>query len=73
MGRTEFEYTYQADIINTGSDVRNVTASVTSNSPDTVVVDGTLTFGDVSAESAVTSGNTFPIRHNRLVPFDFEN
>ena len=30
VSRTEYNYTYQADITNIGSDVQNVTATVTS-------------------------------------------
>ena len=67
---SEFEYTYTAQITNTGASFQSVTATVISSSPDTVVVEGTLFFGDVPAGGAVTSQDAFTIRHDRLVPFD---
>jgi len=69
VGRTEFNYTYNADVTNTGPDVRNVTATVTSTSEHTVVVDGTLAFGDVPTQGVVVSNKTFTIRQDRLLPF----
>jgi hypothetical protein len=71
VSRVEYNYTYQADITNSGQDVQNVTAIVTINSPYTTVVDDTLTFGDVTSGSTVTSSDTFTIRQNRLYPFDW--
>ena len=72
VGRTEFNYTYRADVTNTGSAVRNVTATVKSDSEHTSIVDGTLNFGEVPARDTVTSNNTFTIRQDRLFPFDPE-
>jgi hypothetical protein len=83
VGRTEFNYIYHADVTNNGPDVRNVTATVTSASEHTTVIDGTLTFGEVSAQNTVTSSdrkpkasvseaNTFTIRQGRRFPFDPE-
>ena len=71
VGRAEFNYTYRADLTNAGDALQNVTATVTSTSPDTVVVDESLRFGDVAAGGTATSTDTFTIRHNRLTPFDF--
>jgi|GEM_PF-2600619 len=73
VSRTEYNYTYQADITNTGSDVKNVMASLTSNSPHTTVVDGTLSFGDVASGTTVTSSDTFTIKQNRLYPLDWSD
>jgi len=70
VSRTEYNYTYQADITNTGSDVQNVTATLTSNSPHTTVVDGAISFGDVSSGATVTSMDTFTIRQDRRYPLD---
>ncbi|MCH8290641.1 Ig-like domain-containing protein [Candidatus Poribacteria bacterium] len=70
VSRTEYDYTYTADLMNLGPALQNVVATVTSTSPDTVVVDGTLSFGNVPAKSRVISHDTFTIRQNRLVPFD---
>ncbi len=57
VGRTDFEYTYAANLMNTGPALQNVIATVSSTSPDTVVVDGTLTFGNVPADSYVRSSS----------------
>ncbi len=70
VGRAEFNYTYHADVTNTGPAVRDVTANVTSDSEHTVVVDGKLTFGEVPAQNTVSSSDTFTIRQDRLFPFD---
>jgi hypothetical protein len=70
VSRTEFQYTYRAQVTNTGPYARDVRASVTSTSPNTVVVDGTLSFGDVPSGGVAVSTDTFSIRQNRLVPFD---
>jgi len=70
MTRTDYLYTYNADITNNGADATNVTATLTSNSPNTIVVTGVLTFGNVAAGATVTSSDTFSIRQNRSYPFD---
>lgn len=70
VGRTDYNYTYQADVTNNGSDAQNVSATLTSNSSNTTVVDGSLSFGDVGEGKTITSSNTFTIRQNRLYPFD---
>lgn len=57
VGRTDFEYTYTANLMNTGPALQNVTATVMSISPNTVLVDGTLTFGNVPADSYVRSSS----------------
>lgn len=70
VSRLEFEFTIQADITNLGADAPKVVSTVTSTSPDTVIVVRTLTFGDVPAGATKTSLSTFAIRQNRLVAFD---
>ena len=73
VSRTEYNYTYQADITNTESDVQNVTATLTSNSPYTTVIEGTLSFGDVPSGTTVTSTDTFTIKQNRRHPLDWSD
>jgi hypothetical protein len=73
VGRTDYNYTYRADIINSGSDVQDVTATLSSSSPYTVVVDGSLSFGDVAAGATLTSSDTFTIRQNRRYPINWDN
>jgi hypothetical protein len=53
-------YTYTAQITDRGADAADVTADVSSTDP-TIVVQGPLAFGDVSAGSTVTSLNTFSV------------
>jgi hypothetical protein len=72
VGRTLIEYTYNVNITNNGSDAQDVTASVSSSSPYTVVVDGAVNFGDVPAGETVTGTDTFTIRQDRRYPFDPE-
>ena len=58
--RMQFNFTYRAKITNPGpADFINVTATLTSRSSRTVVVDGSLTFGTIPAGSTVTSNDTF--------------
>ena len=73
VGRTLFEYTYKAEITNSGPAVQNVSATLTSNSPNTTVVDGDLSFGDVASGVTVTSTDTFTIRQNRLYPVNWSD
>src|SRR5437879_5948391 len=70
VSRTEFIHTYRANVTNHGSvDMLGVTATLTSLSAHTVVVDGVLSFGDVPAGSTVPSSDTFTIRQDRSFPF----
>jgi len=70
VSRTDYEYTYTIDITNTGLDVQNVTAKLSSNSPSTTVIDRDLSFGDIPSGVSATSTDTFTIRQNRRVAFD---
>ncbi len=71
VDRFVYEYTYLADITNSGSDAQNVSVTLTSNSPHTTIVDGNLSFGDVAAGTTGTSTNTFTIRQDRRYPSDW--
>lgn len=73
VSRTDFEYTYTAQAVNTGSDYQNVVASLSSASPHTTVVDGDLQFGTVASGTTVTSSDTFTIRQNRRYAFSWAN
>lgn len=65
VSRVEYEYTYKADVVNNGGDVKNVMAQVTSNSPYTAIIEGILEFGDVASGTSKASSDTFIIKHNR--------
>ena len=69
-GRTTFDYTYRITVQNGQPALGSASATVTSSSPSTVVLDGDVALGDLAADSSVTSVDTFTIRQNRLVPFD---
>ncbi len=74
VGRTIYQYEFQADITNNGTeDVLAVNAAVTSTSPTTVVTTNILNFGDISAEQTVTSSNTFTLKIDRRYSFDESN
>ena len=71
---TKSNFTYRADLLNTGGAQGTVTATVTSVDPFSVrVVPGqdTLQFAPVPANSQTTSSNTFTIQVDQTVPFDF--
>jgi hypothetical protein len=70
VGRTAYDYTYQVNITNDGPDVQNVTATVSSNSVNTTIIDGAVNFGDVSPGGTVTGVDYFTIRQNRSYSFD---
>jgi len=71
--RTEYEYTYRAQVTNDGEDAKNVMAQVTSNSPYTTVIEGVLEFGDVAGGTSAVSSDTFIIKHNRSYPLDWSS
>src|SRR5262245_26673462 len=70
--RTVPEYVYRATLTNAGPPLAGATAVVTSLSPATVIVDGSLTFGAVGTGS-VESSDTFTFRQDRSFPFSFSN
>ena len=70
IGRTQFEYTMRANVVNPGVAAAAVSAVVTSTSPHTTVVEGTVSFGNIGAATTATSADTFTIVHNRTVAFN---
>ena len=73
---TQSYVTYKADLVNTGKPEATVKAVATSLNPSSfTLVSGqdTLLFGPVPGNGKVTSTNTFTLRVNRAVPFDFAN
>jgi hypothetical protein len=69
--RTLTEYVYRASLTNSGPAIPGASATVTSLSPTTTIIEGTLTFGPAGSGAAVASLDTFTFRHDRTVPFDF--
>lgn len=71
ISRFEFDYTYTAQVTNSGADVLNLTATLSSNSPAMTVIDASLNFGDVASGLTLASSDSFVVRHDRrLGAFD---
>lgn len=70
VSRFEFVYTLRAEVTNTGPDVRNVSAVLTGQPDNIVVIEGALSFGDVASGATVTSIDTFVLQVDRRFPFD---
>lgn len=71
VGRTEFEFTYRAQVTNNGADAVNVIAQAASSSPYTTILEGELQFGHVAAGATKDSIDTFTIKQNRSHPVDW--
>jgi len=70
LSRTVFEYTLKADGSNWGDADANVTATLASTDPATVVVDGALDFGALAEGATGQSSDTFTIRQDRRTLVD---
>lgn len=74
ISRTVYEYTYTADVTNSGTqEYQDINATVVSSSSNTVVVDSDLSFPDISPGSTATSTDTFLFRQNRRYPLDWDD
>src|SRR5882724_6675856 len=74
ISRTVSDFAYRADVANTTGVARpTLTATATSSVSSTQVIQGSLHFTNVPANGQVTSTDTFTIRVDRLVVFDFAN
>jgi len=69
--RSITEFTYRADLTNSGPAISGAVATVASLSPATTVVEGRVTFGALASGTTASSVDTFTFRHDRSVPFDF--
>lgn len=70
ISRTEYDFTYKAELINGDASIKNVRATVSSSPPHTSVIDGGVAFSDAQAGERLTGLDTFTIRQNRSYPFD---
>lgn len=68
VSRFIYEYTYKLNVTNTGSNVENVTATVSSSSDKTVIVDGALSYGNIAAGASQASSDSFSFRQDRRIP-----
>ena len=64
------DFTYEVKITNIGDNASSATATVTSTDTNTVIVDGSLTFGVIAGGSQGISNDTFTLRQNRRFPFN---
>lgn len=67
------KYTYRVQVTNTGAPAYGVVLTVTSNSPNTQVLTGTLNFGDIDALTTVTLGATISFYDSRPPPANLSN
>ena len=68
--RTIYEDVYKANASNWGDADASVSAILTSIVPQISVVEGGLSFGDMTVGDTETSSDTFTVRHDRSKPFD---
>lgn len=74
ISRTVYELTYQTTLINHDTPIKNVTATVTSSSPHTVIMDdNTVSFNDLDANETATSVDTFTLRQDMKFPYNPED
>src|SRR4051794_38104481 len=74
VSATQSNFTYRADLVNTGPARSAITATVTSKVP-TIQVQGlgNLHFAPIGANSQATSLDTFTILVDKTQPLDFSN
>lgn len=70
VGRTDIEFVVKASITNGGQSAAGVTAAVRSTNAATIVLDNSLTFGDVDLGAKKISQDTFSLRQDRRFPFE---
>ncbi|MEZ5552896.1 MAG: putative Ig domain-containing protein [Pseudomonadales bacterium] len=68
-GRSAYDFTYTISISNAGGPLENAVATVTSSSPNTVILDGTVSLGNVGPGS-IQSADTFQFRQDRRYLFN---
>ena len=74
VSRTDFEYTFRANITNNGTiDLINVSATLISSIDTIIVIEDSLTFGSVYSGVSIPSEDTFTVRINRRYPFNESN
>ena len=68
-----YQYVYVANVTNSGAAADNVVGTVTSTSPHTTIIDNTLSFGAVAANTSKLSLNSFQFQQDLRYPFSFSN
>lgn len=64
ISKTAVETTLRAYLTNSEPRLLNTTATISSSSPASVVVEGTVTFGTIQINQTLRSQDTFTIRHD---------
>lgn len=71
VSRTDYQYTYTADATNTSTKAaQNVSATLSSFTSNTQVIEGDIAFGDIASGATKTSLTTFVIQQDRRYSFD---
>lgn len=73
VSRTVYEYSYHVHASNPDSSLQAVSASVTSNSPNTTILTPIIQFGDMPNGASVIGTTILRLRHDRAQPFSFSN
>ena len=64
------EFEYIVNITNEGPSAEKISVSVTSSLAPTTIVNGNITFANLSAGESGASTNTLVIRHDLRIPYD---
>ncbi len=71
ISRSVYEYTFKVTLINHDIAIKDVTATVRSSSPHTIIMqDNKVSFDNVSSNDLTVSTDTFVLRQDRTQTFD---
>ncbi|WP_198556701.1 MopE-related protein [Paraglaciecola sp. MB-3u-78] len=70
VSRYVSEFEYIVNITNEGLNAENISLSVTSSLAPTTIVNGNITFANLSAGESGASNNRLIFRHDRRIPYD---
>jgi hypothetical protein len=70
VSRYVSEFEYIVNITNDGLNAENISLSVTSSLAPTTIVNGNITFANLSAGESGASNNRLIFRHDRRIPYD---
>ncbi|WNB77436.1 PKD domain-containing protein [Methylomonas koyamae] len=70
INRNQSDFVYSVKIANQDVAASSVSAAIGSNDPNTLIIDGSLSFGAIASGAQGLSNDTFTIRHDRRFPFN---
>lgn len=70
INRTQSDFTYSLKITNQDVSASSVSATIVSTDPNTLIIDGDLSFGAIESGAQGLSSDTFTIRQDRRFPFN---